>query len=134
MKERLKFKFKSLMALPNFEFSKEEVSRLEELIFACLERESEADFINLENVDLDYYGFSDFFDLPEEPEIDRVIPIKGKMIPILRLHRIIGTVLDRDKAKKTVNILTPEGTVVPVKIFGDAFTHYDKQISEKDIA
>ena len=48
MKERLKFKFKSLMALPNFEFSKEEVSRLEELIFACLERESEADFINLE--------------------------------------------------------------------------------------
>ena len=48
MKERLKFKFKSLMALPNFEFSKEEVSRLEELIFACLERESEADFISLE--------------------------------------------------------------------------------------
>lgn len=48
MKERLKFKFKSLMALPNFEFSKEEVSRLEKLIFACLERESEADFINLE--------------------------------------------------------------------------------------
>ncbi len=48
MKERLKFKFKSLIALPNFEFSKEEVSRLEELIFACLERESEADFINLE--------------------------------------------------------------------------------------
>lgn len=48
MNERLKFKFKSLMALPNFEFSKEEVSRLEELIFACLERESEADFINLE--------------------------------------------------------------------------------------
>ncbi len=48
MKERLKFKFKSLMALPNFEFSKEEVSRLEKLIFTCLERESEADFINLE--------------------------------------------------------------------------------------
>jgi GTP pyrophosphokinase len=48
MKERLKLKFKSLMDLPNFDFSKEEVSRLEELIFACLERESEADFINLE--------------------------------------------------------------------------------------
>ena len=48
MKERLKLKFKSLMDLPNFDFSKEEVSSLEELIFACLERESEADFINLE--------------------------------------------------------------------------------------
>jgi DNA polymerase-3 subunit alpha len=84
----------------------------------------------LENVDLDYYGFSDFFDLPEEPEIDRVIPIKGKMVPILRLHRIIGTVLDRDKAKKTVTLLTTRG-VVTVKIFGGVFAQYDKQISER---
>ena len=84
----------------------------------------------LKNVDLDYYGFSDFFDLPEEPEIDRVIPIKGKMVPILRLHRIIGTVLDRDKAKKTVTLLTTRG-VVTVKIFGGVFAQYDKQISER---
>jgi DNA polymerase-3 subunit alpha len=84
----------------------------------------------LENVDLDYYGFSDFFDLPEDPEIDRVIPIKGKMVPILRLHRIIGTVLDRDKAKKTVTLLTTRG-VVTVKIFGGVFAQYDKQISER---
>ena len=84
----------------------------------------------LENVDLDYYGFSDFFDLPEEPEVDRVIPIKGKMVPILRLHRIIGTVLDRDKAKKTVTLLTTRG-VVTVKIFGGVFAQYDKQISER---
>ena len=84
----------------------------------------------LKNVDLEYYGFSDFFDLPEEPEIDRVIPIKGKMVPILRLHRIIGTVLDRDKAKKTVTLLTTRG-VVTVKIFGGVFAQYDKQISER---
>ena len=36
----------------------------------------------LEKVDLDYYGFSDFWDLYEEPEIDRVIPIKGKKLSI----------------------------------------------------
>ena len=84
----------------------------------------------LKNVDLDYYGFSDFFDLPEEPEVDRVIPIKGKQVPILRLHRIIGTVLDRDKAKKTVTLLTTSG-VVTVKIFGAVFAQYDKQISER---
>ena len=84
----------------------------------------------LENVNVDDYGFSDFFDLPEEPEIDRVIPIKGKMVPILRLHRIIGTVLDRDKAKKTVTLLTTRG-VVTVKIFGQVFSMYDKQISER---
>lgn len=48
MKERLKLKLKSLMALPNFEFAEEEVSHLEKLIFACLDRDSEADLINLE--------------------------------------------------------------------------------------
>ena len=84
----------------------------------------------LANVNLDDYGFSDFFDLPEEPEVDRVIPIKGKMVPILKLHRIIGTVLDRDKAKKTVTLLTTRG-VVTVKIFGGVFAQYDKQISER---
>jgi DNA polymerase-3 subunit alpha len=84
----------------------------------------------LKDVDLDYYGFSDFFDLYEEPEVDRVIPIKGKQVPILRIHRIIGTVLDRDKAKKTVTLLTTRG-VVTVKIFGAVFAQYDKQISER---
>ena len=84
----------------------------------------------LKDVDLDEYGFSDFFDLYEEPEVDRVIPIKGKMVPILRIHRIIGTVLDRDKAKKTVTLLTTRG-VVTVKIFGAVFAQYDKQISER---
>ena len=84
----------------------------------------------LEYVDLDRYGFSDFWDLPEDPEIDRVIPIKGKYIPILKLHRIIGTVLDRSKEKKTVTLLTTRG-VVTVKIFGGVFAQYDKQISER---
>jgi DNA polymerase-3 subunit alpha len=84
----------------------------------------------LSKVDLEEYGFSDFYDLSEEPEVDRVIPIKGKMVPILRLHRIIGTVLDRDKSKKTVTLLTTSGVVV-VKIFGAVFSQYDKQISER---
>ena len=86
----------------------------------------------LKDVDLDEYGFSDFWDLSEEPEVDRVIPIKGKQVPILRIHRIIGTVLDRDKAKKTVTLLTTRG-VVTVKIFGAVFAQYDKQISERGV-
>ncbi len=79
--------------------------------------------------DLGLYLIEDFFDLSESPEVERVIPIKGKQIPIFRLHRIAGTVLDRDKAKKTVTILTPSG-VVPVKVYG-AFEAYDRQISVK---
>jgi DNA polymerase-3 subunit alpha len=68
--------------------------------------------------------------LNETPEIERYIPIKGKMIPIFKLHRIVGTVLDRDKAKKTVTLLTRDG-VVTTKIYG-VFQQYDKQLSEKD--
>ena len=81
-------------------------------------------------VDMDYYNFEDYFSLPTTPEIETTIRIKNKIIPIFHLSRIIGTVLDRDKNKKTVSLLTPTG-VVTVKIYGDAFAHYDKQISEK---
>ena len=85
----------------------------------------------LEKLDLWRYELSDFEDLSETPVIDRVIPIKGKQVPILKLFRICGTVLDRDKAKKTVTLLTTSG-VVTVKIFGGGvFAQYDKQISER---
>jgi DNA polymerase-3 subunit alpha len=84
----------------------------------------------LSGLNLSSYGIDDFNTLSEIPEIDRYIPIKGKMIPIFKLHRIAGTVLDKDKAKKTVTLLTTHG-VVTVKIYG-VFAEYDKQISERD--
>jgi DNA polymerase-3 subunit alpha len=84
----------------------------------------------LSKLDMERYELDDFYDLPEDPIVDRVISIKGKQIPILKLHRICGTVLDRDKAKKTVTLLTTSG-VVTVKIFGAIFSQYDKQISER---
>ncbi len=77
----------------------------------------------------EYYDFSNFQDLSEEPELDRSIPIKGKFIPIYKLHRIAGTVLDRDKSKKLVTLLTTTG-VVTVKVYG-VFQEYDRQISER---
>ena len=76
------------------------------------------------------YGFIDFYKLPEDPEVERIILIKGKRIPLFKIHRIMGTVLDKDKAKKTVTLLTKNG-VVTVKIFGQVFSHYDKQLSER---
>ena len=84
----------------------------------------------LEYVDKLSYGCNNFYSLPEEPEIDNIITIKGKQIPLFKIRRIMGTVLDKNKTKKTVTLLTTDG-VVTVKIFGDVFTHYDRQISEK---
>lgn len=84
----------------------------------------------LERIRKDAYNITDFFEIPEKPVVERILPMKGKQIPLMRLYRIAGTVLDRDKAKKTVTLLTTEG-VVTVKIYGQVFAHYDKQISEK---
>ena len=76
------------------------------------------------------YDFVDFAELPEEPVVDRVVAIKGKQVPLFKIERIMGTVLDRDKNKKTVTLLTKSG-VVTVKVFGQVFSNYDKQISVK---
>ena len=77
------------------------------------------------------YGFADYFKLPESPTIENVLKIKGKVVPIFKIERICGTILDKDKNKKTLSLLTTTG-VVTVRIFGDVFTHYDRQISRKN--
>lgn len=82
----------------------------------------------LQGIDLRRYGVVNYFDLPEQPQPLYYLNIKGKQIPIYEIVRIAGTVLDKDKTKKTVTLLTTEG-VVTVKIYG-AFPNYDKQISE----
>lgn len=78
------------------------------------------------------YGFSDFSKLSDEPTVNYEFTSKqtGQKIPLYKIYRIAGTVLDKDKNKKTVTLLTTD-SVVTVKIFGDAFTHYDKQLSER---
>ena len=74
--------------------------------------------------------FQDFAKLSPIPDIERTLNFKGKTIPLFKLYRIAGTVLDRDKSKKLVTLLTPTG-VVTVKIYGGVFEQYDKQISER---
>lgn len=75
------------------------------------------------------YNISNFNELASTPVIDDIFMIKGKKVPIYKIFRIAGTVLDRDKIKKSVTLLTTTGVVI-VKIYGNAFNMYDKQISE----
>lgn len=84
----------------------------------------------LKGIRKDLYEITDFSRIPENPVVERVLPIKGRQIPIFKLYRIAGTILDKDKNKKTVTLLTTDG-VVTVKIFGGIFSNYDKQISER---
>ena len=48
---------------------------------------------------------------------------------MFKLHRIAGTVIDKDKNKSTVTLLTTTG-VVTVKVWKNQFAKWDKQISK----
>lgn len=73
--------------------------------------------------------FTNFFKLPEEPAIEKTFESKdGKSIPIYALTTIAGTVINRDKMKHTITLLTVDG-VVNVKIYKSQFAVYDRQLS-----
>lgn len=84
----------------------------------------------LAHVDKERYGISDFFDLPEEPEIDYTFRKNGRDIPIYVLTKIIGTVIAKNKTKGIVTLLTTGG-VVEVRFRKEYFSLFDKQISER---
>lgn len=75
--------------------------------------------------------YDDFFSLPEEPEFTSFLNKEGEEIRIYTLNKIIGTVIDKNKMKNTVTLLTPTG-VVNVKVYKNQFASFDKQLSCKD--
>ena len=77
------------------------------------------------------HNFDDFFKLSDEPEIEYTFTPKNsnREIKIYRIHTIIGTVIDKNKIKNTITLLTPTG-VVSVKIYKNQYAIYDKQISQ----
>lgn len=86
------------------------------------------ELINLNN---GKYGIMNYFNLPEEPIIDKTFERGGKTINLFKLSKICGTCIAKDKNKSTVTLLTPTG-VVNVKFRKEYFSLFDKQISEKN--
>ena len=85
----------------------------------------------LKNLQSEIYDISRFARLPDEPIVDSTFKTKdGKRVPLFKICRIAGTVLDKNKSKNLLTLLTTDG-VVTVKIFGEVFNYYDKQISER---
>jgi DNA polymerase-3 subunit alpha len=77
------------------------------------------------------YAITDFSELPEIPLVAEHYNYRGSVKPRFKLSRICGTVLDKDKNKHTISLLTPTG-VVTVKFYKGQFGFYDKQISEQN--
>ena len=82
-------------------------------------------------VDKDKYDIEDFNELSDEPIVVGHTKYAGKLYPKFQLTRIAGTVLDRDKNKHIVTILTPTG-VVPIKFYQGQFAFYDQTLSTID--
>lgn len=70
-------------------------------------------------VDRDRYGFKNFFDMNPIPQ--KV----GRSIP---LERIFGTVIDKNKDKNIVTLLTTDG-VVTCKYYAGSFENFNKRIT-----
>lgn len=85
--------------------------------------EHELKLVNKKN-----YIVDNFFGMPSEPVVIDTYTKKGVDYPKYQLFKIVGTVLNRNKTKHYVSLLTPDG-VVTVKFYSGAFVHYDKQIS-----
>lgn len=85
----------------------------------------------LANVDVEKYGISDYFKLPEEPEVDYFFKRGGRDIPIFKLSKIIGTVISKNDTKSTISLLTTTG-VVNVKFSKEYYANFKKQISKKN--
>lgn len=83
----------------------------------------------LTNVNNIKYLIEDFNNMSETPVIVDYYKRKDKDIPRFQLFRICGTVLEKNKNKHMISLLTPTG-VVTVKFYKGQFTFYDKQISE----
>lgn len=87
----------------------------------------------LAHVPEEYYGISNFFELPENPEpytwFNITVDGEQKVIPKYRITRIAGTVLNADNNHNTVTILTTHG-VVNVKLYKGSYAFYNKRISQ----
>lgn len=85
----------------------------------------------LKNLRKDIYEISNFFDLPEEPEIERFFEKDDKKINLYKISRIAGTIVDKDKNKSSLMLLTNDG-VLTVKVWKNQYALWDRQIARKN--
>lgn len=89
------------------------------------------------NINNEYYNVANFYDLPEEGEVidywEREDKETGEIIriPKFKIEQICGVVLDRNKNKHTVSLLTVNG-VVECKYQKGQFAFYDRRLSIPD--
>lgn len=83
----------------------------------------ELDYMPINN----YFSLANFSQLSPEPVITGYKKWRNRSIPQYRIDVIAGTVVDKDKTKSLIYVLTQNG-VVTVRYSKQAFAKYDKKI------
>lgn len=81
----------------------------------------------LAHINKNKYGIEDFYSLPSEPKVDKVMNVRGKEIKLFKLTKICGTCISKNKAHGTVKILTTNG-IVDVRFGKEYFSLFDRTI------
>ena len=83
----------------------------------------ELDYMPIKNT----FNIVDFWDLTPEPFVTKWKNYRGRKIPQFKIDVIAGTVVEKNKGKRLIYILTQNG-VVTVRYSKGQFAHYDKKI------
>jgi DNA polymerase-3 subunit alpha len=83
----------------------------------------------LAHVAKERYGIKDFFKQSPEPVKGKPYKWKNKQMYQYEIYRIAGTVLDKDKNRHTITLLTDEG-VVNVRVYAGLYSYFARQISK----
>ena len=85
----------------------------------------------LAHVNAQEYGISNWNDIPVSPEVIEITEKEskkgGSKAEKYKLYRVCGTVLDKNKNKHSITLLTTDG-VITVKYYSQSFAAYDKSI------
>lgn len=86
----------------------------------------------LAKVNYNKYNLSKFSELSTEPIVEKTETRNDRTWNRYYLSRICGTVLDTDRLKHTVTLLTPDDEIVIVKFYAGQFINYNKKIVDID--
>jgi DNA polymerase-3 subunit alpha len=83
----------------------------------------------LNDIDKKKYGIRNFFSLSYDPDVDYFYKRNGRQIPIFKLYKIAGTIINKNNTKASITLLTVDG-VVNVKFTKEYYAMFNRQLSE----
>lgn len=83
-------------------------------------------------VNTEKYNISCFKDLPTQPIIEEEYEYKGRTCYKYKISRICGVVIDNNRVKHSVTLLTHDNEIVKLKYYAGQFINYNTKITAEE--